>query len=72
MFKFMQSILIPLCYYITHRQARQIWIAFVDSSKLQIYHNLLILRHQVFKGTKKRRKGTMWWFYGFISHLIIK
>ncbi|WP_223823814.1 transposase [Candidatus Enterovibrio escicola] len=28
-------------------------IAFVDSSKLQVCHNLSILRHQVFKGTEK-------------------
>ncbi|PCS21584.1 Mobile element protein [Candidatus Enterovibrio escicola] len=27
--------------------------AFVDSSKLQVYHNPRILRHQVFKGTAK-------------------
>ncbi|PCS23630.1 Mobile element protein [Candidatus Enterovibrio escicola] len=46
-------------------------ITFVDSSKLQVCHNLRILRHQVFKGTAKREKGTMGWFYGFQLHLII-
>ncbi|PCS22209.1 Mobile element protein [Candidatus Enterovibrio escicola] len=46
-------------------------IAFVDSSKLQVCHNLRILRHQVFKGTEKRGKGTMGWFYGFKLHFII-
>ncbi|WP_263363681.1 transposase [Candidatus Enterovibrio escicola] len=46
-------------------------IPFVNSSKLQVYNNLRILRHQVFKGTKKREKGTMGWFYGFKLHLII-
>nr|WP_263363829.1 transposase [Candidatus Enterovibrio escacola] len=30
-----------------------------------------MLRHQVFKGTKKREKGMMGWFYGFKLHLII-
>ncbi|WP_150138920.1 transposase [Candidatus Enterovibrio escicola] len=34
-------------------------LAFVDSSKLQVCHNLRILRYQVFKGTAKRVKGTM-------------
>ncbi|PCS22470.1 Mobile element protein [Candidatus Enterovibrio escicola] len=48
---FMQGILVPLCSYLTHRQARPIGIAFVDSSKLQVCYNLRILRHQVFKGT---------------------
>ncbi len=67
----MQGILVPLCSYFTHRQARLTWIAFVNSSKLQIYHNLRILRHQVFKCTSKRGKGTMGWFYGFQLHLII-
>ncbi|WP_394349091.1 transposase [Candidatus Enterovibrio escicola] len=28
-------------------------------------------RHPVFKGTEKRRKGTVGWFYGFKLHLII-
>ncbi|PCS23829.1 Mobile element protein [Candidatus Enterovibrio escicola] len=45
-------------------------IALVASSKPQVYHNLRILRHQVFKGTSKRGKGTMGWFYGFKLHLI--
>nr|WP_263364447.1 transposase [Candidatus Enterovibrio escacola] len=46
-------------------------MAFVNSSKLQVCHNQRILRHQVFKGTAKRGKGTMGWFYGFKLHLII-
>uniref|UniRef100_UPI0012381282 transposase n=1 Tax=Candidatus Enterovibrio escicola TaxID=1927127 RepID=UPI0012381282 len=46
-------------------------IAFIDSFKLQVCHNLRILRHQVFKGTAKRGKGTMGWFYGFKLHFII-
>uniref|UniRef100_UPI0037437608 transposase n=1 Tax=Candidatus Enterovibrio escicola TaxID=1927127 RepID=UPI0037437608 len=46
-------------------------MTFVDSFKLQVCHNLRILRHQVFKGTVKRGKGTMGWFYGFKLYLII-
>ncbi|PCS23801.1 Mobile element protein [Candidatus Enterovibrio escicola] len=34
MLKLMQGILVLLCSYLTHRQARPIEIAFVDSSKL--------------------------------------
>nr|WP_263364513.1 transposase [Candidatus Enterovibrio escacola] len=44
---------------------------FVDSFKLQVCHNLRILRHQVFKGTAMRGKGTMRWFYGFKLYFII-
>ncbi|PCS21315.1 Mobile element protein [Candidatus Enterovibrio escicola] len=34
-------------------------ISFVDSSKLQVYYNLQIFKHQVFQGTEKRGKETM-------------
>uniref|UniRef100_UPI003743DA8C transposase n=1 Tax=Candidatus Enterovibrio escicola TaxID=1927127 RepID=UPI003743DA8C len=34
-------------------------IAFVDLSKLQVCHNLQIIRYQIFKGTVKRGKETM-------------
>ncbi|WP_199399533.1 transposase [Candidatus Enterovibrio escicola] len=47
-------------------------IAFFDSFKLQVYHNLCILRHQVFKDTAKQGKGTMGWFHSFKLYLIIK
>ncbi|PCS23312.1 Mobile element protein [Candidatus Enterovibrio escicola] len=67
----MQDILVPLCSYLTHRQSRPTGITFVDSSKIQVYHNLCILRHQLFKDTVKQGKGTMGWFYGFKSYLII-
>ncbi|PCS22231.1 Mobile element protein [Candidatus Enterovibrio escicola] len=49
--KLMQDVLVLLYSYLTDRQARPTGIAFVDSSKLQVCHNLRILRHQVFKGT---------------------
>ncbi|PCS23242.1 Mobile element protein [Candidatus Enterovibrio escicola] len=54
-----------------HHQVRPTGISFVDSSKLQVCHNLRILKHQVFKGTAKRGKGKMEWFYGFKLYLII-
>uniref|UniRef100_UPI00123818F8 transposase n=1 Tax=Candidatus Enterovibrio escicola TaxID=1927127 RepID=UPI00123818F8 len=63
--------MVPLCSYLTYPQAKPTGIAFVNSSKLQVWRNLRILRHQVFKGTVKRGKGTMWWLYGFKSHFII-
>ncbi|PCS23099.1 hypothetical protein [Candidatus Enterovibrio escicola] len=44
MLKLMQSVMVPLCSYLTHRQARLIGITFVDSSKLQVYHNLRIFK----------------------------
>ncbi|PCS21688.1 Mobile element protein [Candidatus Enterovibrio escicola] len=45
MLKLMQGVLVPLCSYLTHSKARPIGIAFVDSYKLQVCHNLCIFRH---------------------------
>nr|WP_263364480.1 transposase [Candidatus Enterovibrio escacola] len=63
--------MVPLYSYLTHRQARPTEIAFVNSSKPQVCHNLRILRHQIFKGTAKREKGRMWWFYVFKLYLMV-
>nr|WP_263364516.1 transposase [Candidatus Enterovibrio escacola] len=71
MLKLIQGAMVPLYSYLTHRQARPTGIALVDSSTLQVCHNLRILRHQVCKRTEKRGKGTIGWFYGFKLHLII-
>ncbi|PCS21877.1 Mobile element protein [Candidatus Enterovibrio escicola] len=64
MLKLTQGVLVPLCFYLTHPQVKPTGIAFVYSSKLQVCHNLRILRHQVFKGTSKGGKETRGWFYG--------
>lgn len=44
---------------------------FVDSSKLEVCHNLRINRHRVFAGLAKRGKTSTGWFFGFKVHLII-
>ncbi|PCS22651.1 Mobile element protein [Candidatus Enterovibrio escicola] len=41
----MQGVLVSLCSYLIYRQVRSTEIAFVDSSKLQVCHNLRILRY---------------------------
>nr|WP_190320050.1 transposase [Candidatus Enterovibrio escacola] len=71
MLKLMQSVLVPLCSYLIHRQSRPTWIAFVDSSKIQVCHNLCIFRYQVLKDASKRGKETMGWLYGFKLHFSI-
>ncbi|PCS21923.1 Mobile element protein [Candidatus Enterovibrio escicola] len=62
-FKLMQSALVPLCSYLTSRQTKLAGIVFVYSTKLQVYHNLRIPRHQVFEGRVKRDKEIMGGFY---------
>ena len=48
--KILQSILIPLSSYLTQRKSKPTGIAFIDSSKIAVCHNLRIPRHQVFDG----------------------
>nr|WP_199399310.1 transposase [Candidatus Enterovibrio escacola] len=54
--KFMRGVLVPLFSYLIHQQAKSTGIAFIDSSKLQVCHNLRILRHQVFKVPRSKEK----------------
>jgi len=44
---------------------------FIDSTKLQVCHNLRISRNKVFSGIAARGKTSTGWFYGFKLHLII-
>jgi hypothetical protein len=44
---------------------------YVDSTKLPVCDNHRIRQNKVFKGTAKRGKTSMGWFYGFKLHLII-
>jgi hypothetical protein len=43
----------------------------VDSTKLEVCHNLRISRHKVFKGLAKRGKTSTGWFFGFKLHIVI-
>ena len=44
---------------------------FIDSTKIQVCHNLRIGRNKVFSGIAARGKTSTGWFYGFKLHLII-
>ena len=46
-------------------------IGFIDSTKLQVCHNLRINRNKVFAGIAARGKTSTGWFYGFKLHLVI-
>ena len=71
MLKLMETVLVPLCSYLTHRKAKPTGIAFIDSTTLKVCHNIRIPRHKVFADIAERGKSTMGWFYGFKLHLII-
>lgn len=44
---------------------------FIDSTKLEVCHNLRIRSHRVFKNVAKRGKTSTGWFFGFKLHLVI-
>ena len=71
MLKLLQSVLVPLCAYLTQRYGKPTGIAFIDATKLQVCHNIRIPRNNVFAGVAARGKTSMGWFYGFKLHLII-
>ena len=66
-----QSVLVPLCAYLSTRRVTSKGISFVDSTPLRVCRNKRIPRHKGFRGTAQRGKTSMGWFYGFKLHLII-
>ena len=66
-----QSVLVPLCAYLSTRRVTSKGISFVDSTPLRVCHNKRIPRHKGFRRTAQRGKTSMGWFYGFKLHLII-
>ncbi len=65
------SVLVPLYRYLTQLKGKPTGIAFIDSTRLSVCHNISIPRHKVFAGIAKRGKNSMGWFYGFKSHLVV-
>ncbi len=63
--------IIPLCTFLSSRKEKSQGIAFIDSTKIAVCHNLRIPRNKVFKGVAQRGKTSMGWFYGFKLHLVI-
>ncbi|PSW39727.1 IS982 family transposase, partial [Photobacterium phosphoreum] len=58
MLKLMQTVLVPLSSYFTHRRAQPTVIAFINSIKLIVCHNLRIPRHKVFDSIAERDCGS--------------
>jgi hypothetical protein len=63
--------LIPLCAYLKSRYGKPSRVAFIDSAKIAVCHNMRINRHKIFASWAKRGKTSTGWFYGFKIHLVI-
>lgn len=62
----------PLLLFAASRNSKNMkGVAFIDSTKLAVCHNLRIYSHKVFKGIAQRGKCSTGWFYGFKLHLVI-
>ena len=55
----LQSVLVPLCAYLTQRYGKPTGIAYIDATKLQVCHNIRIPRNKVFARVAVRGKTTM-------------
>ena len=60
-----------MCAYFQTVKGKPTGIAFVDSTSLEVCHNIRIPRNKVFINTGKRGKGAMGYFWGFKLHLLI-
>jgi len=62
----------PLALFAATRNSKNMrGIAFIDSTKLTVCHNLRIHSHKVFKGIAARGKTSTGWFFGFKLHVVI-
>lgn len=71
MVRLKQSVLMPLCAYLTHKKGSATGISYVDSTPIRVCHNKRINRHKTFAGLAQRGKCSMGWFYGFKLHLVV-
>ncbi|MQL49827.1 IS982 family transposase [Photorhabdus khanii] len=63
--------IIPLCAFLSSRKEKSQGMAFIDSTKIAVCHNLRIPRNKVFEGVAQRGKTSMGGFYGFKLHLVM-
>lgn len=71
MVEVMQSLMIPLIFFVHACSKTKTGIYFIDSTTVSVCHVERAKRNKVFKGLAKKSKSTMGWYYGFKLHLII-
>lgn len=71
MVELMQSVMVPLVFFIQSQSKTKTGIYFIDSTTISVCHVKRANRNKVFRGLAKKSKSTMGWYYGFKLHLII-
>lgn len=67
----MQSVLMPLCFFMLAQAKTKTGLYFVDSMHIKACHIKRQYQNKVFKDIAKKSKTTVGWFFGFKLHLII-
>ena len=67
----MQSVMVPLIFFIQSQAKTKTGIYFIYSTTISVCHVKRANRNKVFKGLAKKSKSTMGWYFGFKLHLII-
>lgn len=67
----MQDAVIPLVVMLQGCSGKKTGKYYIDSTKLQVCHNMRIFRHKVFRGIAQRGKTSTGWFFGFKLHLVL-
>lgn len=67
----MQTVLMPLCFFMLSQNKTHTGIYFVDSMHIKACHIKREKQNRVFKDIAKKSKTTIGWFFGFKIHLII-
>lgn len=63
--------LLPISSFLKSRMGKTTGISFIDSTPINVCHNIRIRRNRVFKDMAERGKSSMGWFFGFKLHMIV-
>ena len=69
MVEVMQSVMVPLIFFIQSQAKTKTGIYFIDSTTISVCHVKRANRNKVFKGLAKKSKSTMGWYFGFKLYL---